>query len=80
MLMNALHILLPGSSLIYIFTYIARKKRCQNTFYIAKNGLKQGFSGLGYYSHSIVPMGLGVRSRRTRLMPSTSEVIRAVIL
>ena len=29
-----------------------------------------------YYSHSIVPMGLGVRSMRTRLMPSTSWVIR----
>ena len=28
------------------------------------------------YSHSMVPMGLGVRSIRTRLMPSTSWVIR----
>ena len=32
------------------------------------------------YSHSIVPMGLGVRSRQTRLMPSTSWVMRSVIL
>ena len=32
-----------------------------------------------YYSHSMVPMGLGVRSYRTRLMPSTSWVIRLVI-
>ena len=31
------------------------------------------------YSHSIVPTGLGVRSSRTRLMPSTSAVIRAVM-
>ena len=29
-------------------------------------------AALGDYSHSIVPMGFGVRSRRTRLMPSTS--------
>ena len=28
------------------------------------------------YSHSMVPMGLGVRSSRTRLMPSASWVIR----
>ena len=28
------------------------------------------------YSHSMVPMGLGVRSIRTRLIPSTSWVIR----
>ena len=28
------------------------------------------------YSHSMVPMGLGVRSIRTRLMPSTSWVMR----
>jgi len=28
------------------------------------------------YSHSMVPMGLGVRSMRTRLMPSTSWVMR----
>ena len=28
------------------------------------------------YSHSMVPMGLGVRSSRTRLMPSTSWVMR----
>ena len=34
----------------------------------------------GSYSHSIVPTGLGVRSMSTRLIPSTSLVIRAVIL
>ena len=28
------------------------------------------------YSHSMVPMGLGVRSIRTRLMPGTSWVMR----
>jgi len=28
------------------------------------------------YSHSMVPMGLGVRSIRTRLIPGTSWVIR----
>ncbi len=28
------------------------------------------------YSHSMVPMGLGVRSSRTRLIPSTSWVMR----
>ena len=28
------------------------------------------------HSHSMVPMGLGVRSIRTRLMPSTSWVMR----
>ena len=33
-----------------------------------------------YYSHSMVPTGLGVRSINTRLMPSTSAVMRAVIL
>ena len=32
------------------------------------------------HSHSMVPMGFGVRSSRTRLMPSTSCVIRSVIL
>lgn len=32
------------------------------------------------YSHSIVPVGLGVISYSTRLMPSTSAVMRAVIL
>ena len=32
------------------------------------------------YSHSMVPMGLGVRSYRTRLMPSTSWVMRSTIL
>jgi len=32
------------------------------------------------YSHSIVPTGFGVRSKRTRLMPSTSAVMRFVIL
>ena len=32
------------------------------------------------YSHSIVPVGLGVKSYRTRLMPGTSAVMRAVIL
>ena len=36
----------------------------------------QRFFDFGYYSHSMVPMGLGVRSNRTRLMPSTSWVIR----
>lgn len=28
------------------------------------------------YSHSMVPMGLGVRSIRTRLIPGTSWVMR----
>lgn len=32
------------------------------------------------YSHSIVPVGFGVRSYSTRLMPGTSEVILATIL
>ena len=32
------------------------------------------------YSHAMVPMGLGVRSYRTRLMPSTSWVMRSTIL
>ena len=32
------------------------------------------------YSHSMVPVGLGVRSKSTRLMPSTSEVMRLTIL
>ncbi len=32
-----------------------------------------------YYSHSIVPMGFGVRSYRTLLIPATSLVMRAVI-
>ena len=32
----------------------------------------QRFFNFGYYSHSMVPVGLGVRSIRTRLMPSTS--------
>ena len=32
------------------------------------------------HSHSMVPVGLGVRSMRTRLMPSTSEVMRLTIL
>ena len=36
----------------------------------------QRFFDFGYYSHSIVPMGLGVKSIRTRLMPSTSWVMR----
>jgi len=36
----------------------------------------QRFFDFGYYSHSMVPMGLGVRSSRTRLMPSTSWVMR----
>ena len=34
------------------------------------------FLNFSNYSHSMVPMGLGVRSIRTRLMPSTSWVIR----
>ena len=33
-----------------------------------------------YYSHSMVPVGLGVISYRTLLMPSTSEVMRLQIL
>ena len=32
------------------------------------------------YSHSMVPVGFGVRSYRTRLMPSTSAVMRLTIL
>ena len=32
------------------------------------------------HSHSIVPVGFGVRSKSTRLMPSTSFVIRDTIL
>ena len=32
------------------------------------------------HSHSMVPTGFGVRSISTRLMPSTSEVIRFTIL
>jgi hypothetical protein len=32
-----------------------------------------------YYSHSMVPVGFGVRSKRTRLTPFTSSVIRWVI-
>ena len=36
----------------------------------------QRFFDFSYYSHSMVPMGLGVRSIRTRLMPSTSWVMR----
>ena len=31
------------------------------------------------HSHSMVPMGLGVMSKTTRLMPSTSWVIRSVM-
>ena len=40
----------------------------------------QGFSGMWAYSHSIVPTGFGVRSKRTLFIPSTSAVIRLVIL
>ena len=52
-------------------------------WHAVKPSVFKGFSG-GWinsaYSHSIVPMGLGVRSRQTRLMPSTSWVMRSVIL
>lgn len=37
------------------------------------------FSAFLIYSHSIVPIGLGVRSITTRLIPSTSWVMRSVI-
>ena len=44
-------------------------------------GDKGDVRGINFtYSHSMVPMGLGVRSRQTRLMPSTSLVMRLVIL
>ena len=33
-----------------------------------------------FYTHSMVPVGLGVRSNSTLLIPSTSAVILAVIL
>ncbi len=49
-------------------------------FKASKNLETQGFSGMWDYSHSIVPTGLGVRSRRTLLIPSTSAVMRFVIL
>ena len=35
---------------------------------------------VGRYSNSIVPQGLGVRSYKTRQMPSTSEAMRSPIL
>ena len=61
-----------------IFAHVgcARYKQCCQNDY-AKN--EYGLFHLAY-SHSIVPVGLGVRSYRTLLMPSTSEVMRAVIL
>ena len=34
----------------------------------------------GGYSYSIVPVGLGVRSYRTRFTPGTSDVMRETIL
>lgn len=36
-------------------------------------------SQLDSYSHSIVPQGFGVRSKRTLLTPSTSFVMRSVM-
>ena len=56
-----------------VFCDFYRKIQCFSNYFrdhIATQG----------HSHSIVPVGLGVRSNRTRLMPSTSEVIRATIL
>ena len=38
-----------------------------------------GFRTFSIYSHSIVPIGLGVRSITTRLIPSTSWVMRSVM-
>lgn len=49
-------------------------------FEVSRMAINKGFKPLLYYSHSIVPIGLGVRSMRTRLMPSTSWVILSVIL
>ena len=40
----------------------------------------KAFSTFVYYSHSIVPVGLGVKSYSTRLMPGTSVTMREVIL
>lgn len=48
-------------------------------FEVSRMAINKGFTPLLYYSHSIVPIGLGVRSRRTRLMPSTSAVILFVM-
>lgn len=39
----------------------------------------QGFAGKWSYSHSMVPVGFGVRSYNTLLMPGTSLVIRLTI-
>ena len=44
-----------------------------------KPALLLGFQSFSIYSHSIVPTGFGVRSRSTRLIPGTSQVIRLVI-
>ena len=44
-----------------------------------KPSVYAGLRGTYNYSHSIVPLGLGVRSYKTRLTPGTSWVIRQVI-
>ncbi len=45
---------------------------CSSWLISRKKALKIRAFRVSYYSHSMVPMGLGVRSRQTRLMPSTS--------
>lgn len=44
-----------------------------------RNCIHIGLRRLKRHSHSMVPLGFGVRSKRTRFTPFTSEVIRAVI-
>ena len=63
-----------NNNLKYYQTSISNDSEVRNALILL--GLRH-FLG---YSHSIVPMGLGVRSRHTRLMPSTSWVMRSVIL
>ena len=62
---------------------VKNSKQYQNginwTFEVSKSQCLSRFFDLSYYSHSMVAQGLGVRSKRTRLTPFTSWVMRAVM-
>ena len=69
-----------SSCVIIVGILITVSKQYQICFEMPLLPVFTGKTEAVHYSHSIVPTGLGVKSINTRLMPSTSAVIRAVIL
>ena len=54
------------------------KSLSKERYKTAKSLCRNGFGVSKTHSHSMVPVGLGVRSNSTRLTPFTSAVMRAV--